>query len=412
VQLFFLSKNWASGQQTYYDELMRVQGKIDFARSFSLVTISLLPWMFVFFFGGLTARTLGQWNANLAAPVGRLVRLARNRFGLNTPFGLRSFLVGCALVFFFSGVVGMWLFDWVILAEADKHPRWASIYFALAAGLAALLALALVKREREWATDWPSLHRSAGLMALLSATLLVLHVMGYDAYAWDEEEFAKRAYGYFVTHDALEPKREGVFDGLRWFRDSAERRAAYLQTYRDAAAYLATYLKEHATELKSHPWGVILDLDETVLDNSDYQRQLAVTDKRFEPLTWDTWVRSKQAGLLPGAKEFIDQVTGVLQGKVALVTNRSEPQCAVTEANLKALQVRYDRILCASGSDDKNERFRRIGEEVTVLAWIGDNIQDFPHLSQQTPSDMARFGSGYFVLPNPMYGSWQTRPGK
>ena len=42
-----------------------------------------------------------------------------------------------------------------------------------------------------------------------------------------------------------------------------------------------------------------------------------------------------------------------------------------------------------------------------VLIWIGDNIQDFPNLSQSGPGDFAPFGIHYFTLPNPMYGSWQ-----
>ena len=46
-----------------------------------------------------------------------------------------------------------------------------------------------------------------------------------------------------------------------------------------------------------------------------------------------------------------------------------------------------------------------------VLMWVGDNIQDFPRLTQsiRTAADsaFADFGETYIALPNPMYGSWE-----
>ena len=47
---------------------------------------------------------------------------------------------------------------------------------------------------------------------------------------------------------------------------------------------------------------------------------------------------------------------------------------------------------------------------LTVVAWVGDNILDFPGMSQaarQDPAMLAPFGSRWFILPNPMYGSWE-----
>jgi len=43
---------------------------------------------------------------------------------------------------------------------------------------------------------------------------------------------------------------------------------------------------------------------------------------------------------------------------------------------------------------------------LNVIAYVGDNIQDFPGLSQANPGDSSHFGQDFFVLPNPMYGSW------
>jgi predicted secreted acid phosphatase len=44
---------------------------------------------------------------------------------------------------------------------------------------------------------------------------------------------------------------------------------------------------------------------------------------------------------------------------------------------------------------------------LTVVEWLGDNIQDFPHLTQDVRNDPAAFGRTFFVIPNPVYGSWQ-----
>jgi 5'-nucleotidase (lipoprotein e(P4) family) len=204
-------------------------------------------------------------------------------------------------------------------------------------------------------------------------------------------------------------------DGLHWFRDSSERKAAYIEVYR-AAAESARKLSQG---LPAQSWGVILDIDETILDNSEYQRRLALTGKKYETSTWDAWVQESAAPILPGAKTFIDTVIDELHGQVILVTDRTQKQCPVTEQNLKKSFVRYQQILCdETGKRDKNSRFRAVLDgdavagiaKVNVLIWVGDNIRDFPHLDQGSPGDEAEFGVHYFVLPDPMYGSWVDVP--
>ena len=81
-----------------------------------------------------------------------------------------------------------------------------------------------------------------------------------------------------------------------------------------------------------------------------------------------------------------------------------------------------DIVLCKpEGESDKNPRFRRVETgsaapsiaALVVLQYIGDNIQDFPSLTQSARGDsasLAQFGRRYFVLPNPMYGSWERNP--
>ncbi|HEX3928140.1 MAG TPA: HAD family acid phosphatase [Gemmatimonadales bacterium] len=199
-----------------------------------------------------------------------------------------------------------------------------------------------------------------------------------------------------------------------WFRASAEYRALTLQVYRDAGDHLA----ELARGKSRNGWAVILDADETVLDNSEYQQRLVVSGRPFSDSTWALWVNQHAAGAVPGAVDFIRRVQ-TMGGRVAIVTNRAESLCDATRQNLATLSVHPDLLLCQPGVEiDKNPRFERIARgtavsgigPLVVVAWIGDNIQDFPNLHQSvrdTPAALDSFGRRFFLLPNPMYGSWQ-----
>ena len=194
---------------------------------------------------------------------------------------------------------------------------------------------------------------------------------------------------------------------ILWASASAERRAIFHEVYAQATQSV----RSRSAGLQPGSWAVVMDVDDTVLDTSAYDVRLAKQGRHFTLPTWNAWVQENSATLLPGAKEFIDVVIDELQGHVVLVTNREQSQCATTEVNLRAVGVRYDRILCdATGDGDKNPRFQSVIDgtpPLQVIAWIGDNIKDFPGLSQRHTGDPANFGTRYFVLPNPMYGSWQ-----
>jgi len=203
--------------------------------------------------------------------------------------------------------------------------------------------------------------------------------------------------------------------GLHWVRNAAEYRA--IEVYRAATAAV----ESASRDLQSGTWGVILDADETVLDNSEYQRRLGTAHARFSDSTWTAWVREQAAGAVPGAVAFITRVRA-LGGRVAIVTNRAEKVCPETRTNLAAIGVEADVVLCQPpGQSDKGPRFARVEEgtalegmpPLEVVAWVGDNIQDFPGLTQairDDPAAFAPFGQRFFVLPNPLYGSWERNP--
>lgn len=213
---------------------------------------------------------------------------------------------------------------------------------------------------------------------------------------------------------APEPAAPGPGYEIVWVRDSAEYTAALVQTYR-----LATErLEAAARDRERGNWAVILDADETVISNVGYSIERAAEGKRWSEESWREWVLAKRATAIPGAIDFIDRVHE-LGGRVAIVTNRSQTVCDATRENLEALGIAVDHVRCRrEGEDLKESRWQevRTGDgtglgPLDIVMWIGDNILDFPGLDQdartQGASAYDEFGVRFFVLPNPLYGSWE-----
>lgn len=205
-------------------------------------------------------------------------------------------------------------------------------------------------------------------------------------------------------------------ESIRWVRNSAEYHAALYQVYRLAT----TRVEQAVAKLPAGSWAVILDADETVLDNSLYQLERAKLGLGFTAETWNAWVKRREATPLPGSAAFLARVRA-LGGKIAIVTNRLDTECDDTRAVFDASKLAYDAILCrvTGASSDKNPRFTAVAggqtpagnSPMAIVAIVGDNIMDFPQLSQKTKEQGApaftEFGVRYFLVPNPMYGSWQ-----
>ena len=129
------------------------------------------------------------------------------------------------------------------------------------------------------------------------------------------------------------------------------------------------------------------------------------------------------AGKIVEARGFLEKVKS-LGGRIAIVTNRWNNLCEDTKENFRLQQLPFDVILCRVDNGDKNPRFASVASGVAfgdnkareVLAFVGDNILDIPTQKQslRDAPDAAfdLFGKLYFVLPNPMYGSWQQNPAR
>ena len=146
---------------------------------------------------------------------------------------------------------------------------------------------------------------------------------------------------------------------IQWVRKSAEHDAIYLQTYA-----LATARVEQAIVSKpAGTWAVVLDADETVISNLEYQAERARLGEGFTPASWTAWVQRRAATPLPGAAAFLTRVRS-LGGKIAIVTNRLVSECPDTEAVFRAQSLPYDVMLCKpdKGPSDKNPRFDAVRE--------------------------------------------------
>lgn len=207
-----------------------------------------------------------------------------------------------------------------------------------------------------------------------------------------------------------------VPEAVHWARSAAEHRAIFLQTYRAAERAL----REAAAGRQHGTWGVVMDADETILDNSLFQLRLTRSGQAYDEEIWNEWVREEAAPPLPGAVEFT-RLVRELGGHLAIVTNREVVVCPETRRNLEAVGVAADAVLCRGDTSDKNPRFVRVRAGVgtgipaiDVVMYVGDNIRDFPNVSQDVRTDdeatLPQLGRTWFVLPNPMYGSWESVP--
>lgn len=208
-----------------------------------------------------------------------------------------------------------------------------------------------------------------------------------------------------------------ISQAVHWVRDSAEHRAVFLQTYAAAAAALESL----ATGREPGTWAIATDADETVLDNSLYQKELEERGESFTPATWTAWVERRAAPPLPGAVDFLRHVHE-LGGRIAVVTNRGQAGCPATEDDFRRHSIPYDVILCRTDTSRKEPRWQKVEDgsatealpPLEILMWLGDNIEDFPGLDQQVRFDpdtaFTAFGGRFVIFPNPMYGSFAANP--
>ena len=223
---------------------------------------------------------------------------------------------------------------------------------------------------------------------------------------------------------------EGLHATL-WVQTAAEYRAITLQTYTTARLQLDAALEDPrlsadpiqlaAGGFEDLPPAIILDVDETVLDNSFYQARLIRDGGVYERESWQDWVREEAAPAVPGALEFIEYAAARGVTVIYLTNRRSNVEDA-TRRNLLAagfpIADDFDAVLTRgeiSEGSDKGPRRAAVAARFRVIQYHGDNLGDF--LSDVDTSVEERYrqvlsyadwwGERWFMYPNPQYGSWE-----
>jgi acid phosphatase len=211
---------------------------------------------------------------------------------------------------------------------------------------------------------------------------------------------------------------------ILWTRHSAEGEATALQAYRAATLALDDALAdptwtaalEQEGDFAGKPPAVILDIDETVLDNSAYQVERMRHGDRYSSPSFLDWCREERAPPIPGALEYT-KLAASRGVAVFYVTNRAAEVEDATARNLEALgfPVAGGAILPRiSSSSDKADRRRTVAATHRILALVGDDLGDFLSGAKSSLAEREalaevyadRWGERWFMLPNPLYGSW------
>jgi 5'-nucleotidase (lipoprotein e(P4) family) len=243
-----------------------------------------------------------------------------------------------------------------------------------------------------------------------------------------------------VADETASSPSDNNFNSTLWMQSSAEFGANSLQTYQVASRQLGIVAKttigtaalEQTGDYTSLPPAVIMDIDETVLDNSGYDAKLILEGDEYSSNTWDEWLSLKQAVAVPGAVRFVNYAksTGV---EVIFITNRKCmereaisdkcPQKTETIENLQKVGikgVKPSHLLLRNEQPDwsaeKESRRKFVAENYRIIMLLGDDLGDFlPNVKKNITSEQRanlvsehgeKWGSVWYILPNPKYGSW------
>ena len=269
--------------------------------------------------------------------------------------------------------------------------------------------------------------RSAALVLALSAALAGCQTVA--------EAPAAAPAPQPVASEPAVPAHDNL-NATAWVQSSVEARMAHRQAWRSAERLLDAAIADASWDALSPtdriapvaglPPAVIVDVDETVLDNSPYQVRLIREDGRFEDATWNAWVDEARATAVAGAPEFA-QAAAKRGITMIYLTNREHAKSAVTRRNLEAvgfppaaesqfLGLGVETPGCVPKGSDKCCRRQFVAQRYRVLMQFGDQLGDFVSVSDnalearatQLQGFDAWVGQRWFMLANPSYGSWES----
>ena len=216
-----------------------------------------------------------------------------------------------------------------------------------------------------------------------------------------------------IEKQVVENYQQQLLIATMFHQHSAEMRALTYQAYN-----LAEYQLNEAVKNTDNPQklAIVLDLDETVLDNSPHTGQ-SIIDKFSYPTGWNEWCNLGEATALPGSVYFLNRAVnaGV---QVFYISNREDQHREATKQNFVKLGIPLqseEHLLLKTNTSGKEDRRSKVSENYEIFLLIGDNLSDFSALYDKksverreavTDSLKQEFGSRYIILPNAMYGDW------
>lgn len=224
-------------------------------------------------------------------------------------------------------------------------------------------------------------------------------------------------------------------NAVMWAQTAIEHDLIYIQTFRNAQSRLLTALRDPQWDALAKedrtmpaaglPPAVVLDIDETVLDNSPYQGRLVKSGGQYDEASWAAWCKEERARAMPGALAFTRYAAehGIA---VIYLSNRAQDLDTATLANLRQLGfpvsgpeafLGLGTVLpgCEQVGTEKGCRRQLVSRKYRVLMQFGDQLGDFVDVVANTEAGRKQAIAGYmdwvgtrwFVLPNPTYGSWE-----
>ncbi|HCD52679.1 MAG TPA: hypothetical protein DEQ34_09550 [Balneolaceae bacterium] len=215
-----------------------------------------------------------------------------------------------------------------------------------------------------------------------------------------------------------------------WVQNSVEYDALTTMAYQSAEQHLkdaledenwSAELTQQGKDISSLPPVIVLDIDETVLDNSPFQARMIRHNSDYDPVAWEEWVAEAQADAVPGAVAFT-QKAAEMGITVIYLSNRTADSETATRENLAALGFPLsgatDVVLLKGEKEDwtsaKTARRAYVANNFRILMLFGDDFNDFLPAKKITEArrnellseHRSYFGERWFILPNPVYGSW------
>ncbi|MEE1945988.1 5'-nucleotidase, lipoprotein e(P4) family [Pedobacter sp. KR3-3] len=203
-------------------------------------------------------------------------------------------------------------------------------------------------------------------------------------------------------------------NAILWQQYSGEYKALSFQAYNFARLSLKEALWSQAN---GKPNCVIVDADETILDNSAFQGHEVKNGVSYVQADWTKWTSLAAADTVPGALAFL-KFAASKKVETFYVTNRDEADRAGTLKNLQKFGFPYAdeaHLILKTTTSDKEPRRQKIAEKYNILLLCGDNLSDFSNIfyregkdtKEQVNAMQQEFGTRFIVLPNPMYGDWE-----